>query len=495
MLRSHRLVIGVGLTFIVAVALLSAAAALVPDLVDAQAIMWVGGAAGLTLIGLLIWSYFQMRKELQAAAHAHGRLIAASMVDEMTGAQTRAAFLKGLRQLLGGTPQRFAYMQIDMDNLKVLNDSMGHSAGDMALAHMVKSLQTLVPEAKIGRLGGDEFGIIVAGDHNHEALLRLGHRMLEQIGKPINVHGRPVRISGTIGVARAPDDAIGAHELLSKADLALYKGKRSGRAKVVAFDSELLADERHKRFIDRELRAAILTNELELHYQPIFSAGTLQPVSHEALVRWYHPLRGLISPGDFISIAEESDLIDLLGLWVLRRACMDLSRLRTPTVGINVSVMQLRRPEFADRVLEVLEETDVQPDQIVLEVTESLPLGGDSIEIEQIRTLRERGVKIAIDDFGAGYASLKYLRNCPFDIIKIDRSYTQDLPDSQIDGLIVAAICEIGRALDVEIIAEGIETEAQQRCLQAAGVTALQGYLLARPERLSFANQIAVSVA
>lgn len=468
---------------------------LFPDSVANQNLLGIRLAGGVAVPAVLIWSYVRLRDDLRMAAESHGELLKKAHTDELTGAQTRSFFLDGMRQMLLSDPQPFAYMQIDMDNLKVLNDSMGHAAGDMALKHMVQSLRLLVPEMKIGRLGGDEFGMVVPGTHSCADLLRLGNRMLERIGQPINVHGRPVRLSATIGLARAPEDGIGAHELISKADLALYKGKRSGRSTVIAFDSELLVDERHKRFIDRELRAAILTNELELHYQPVFSASTLQPISHEALVRWYHPLRGLIAPGEFIGIAEESDLIDILGLWVLRRACVDLPRLGTPTVGINVSVVQLRRPEFAERVLKVLDETGVQPHQIVLEVTESLPLAGDSVEIEQICKLRSRGVRIAIDDFGAGYASLKYLRNCPFDIIKIDRSYTQDLPDSQIDGLIVAAICEIGRALNVDIIAEGIETEAQQRCLQAAGVTALQGYLLGRPERLSFASRIAVSVA
>jgi EAL domain-containing protein (putative c-di-GMP-specific phosphodiesterase class I) len=201
-------------------------------------------------------------------------------------------------------------------------------------------------------------------------------------------------------------------------------------------------------------------------------------------VRWQHPVRGQVPPGDFIGIAEQSDLIDKLGDWVLRRACADRKRLGTPTVGINVSVVQLRRADFAERFSDILMESATSGSHLVIEITESLPLKTGTVELRNIEALRGLGVRVAIDDFGTGFASLEYLRGFPFDIIKIDRSYVANLPASRIDGLIVSSIAKIARSLKVEVIAEGVETTEQLQFLQRAGVTALQGYLLARPEPL-----------
>ena len=452
---------------------------------------WTGGAPVAPLLGLVIcvagllvlsrWGYVALKRELKAAAAAQKRLLDSAYCDSLTGAFTRSYFLAQLHEQLVDQASPVAYMQIDMDNLKVLNDSHGHGAGDAALVHLVKTLNLLMPQALVGRLGGDEFGIAISGQDNKAALTRLGDEILATLGRPIAIEGRPMRLSATIGVALWPQDAVSADELISKADLALYKGKKSGRAATIAFDLELLADERHKRFVERDLRAAILLNELELHYQPIFSAGARQAVSHEALVRWQHPVRGRILPGDFIPIAEQSDLIDKLGEWVLRRAVRDIDQLGTLSVGINVSAVQLRRNDFAERFAAILNKAGVAGSRIVIEVTETLQLHAAATELRNITALRALGVRVAIDDFGAGFASLEYLRGFPFDVIKIDRSYVANLPDSKVDGLIVKAVCEIARSLNVEVVAEGIETEAQLAFLEGCGCTALQGYLLARP--------------
>lgn len=439
---------------------------------------------GATLLLLLRWGYLRLKLELGRAASAQRLLLDSAYEDALTGAFTRSYFFSQLRQDLHGNDRPVAYMQIDMDNLKVLNDSHGHGAGDSALVHLVKTLKTLMPDALVGRLGGDEFGIALVGQDSKPALIRLGDQILHALGQPITIEGRPIRLSATIGLAVWPQDAAEVDELISKADLALYKGKKNGRAATVAFESELLADERHKRFVERDLRAALLLNELEVHYQPIFAADGVTRISHEALVRWQHPVRGRMLPGEFIAIAEQSDLIDKLGEWVLRRAVADLPRLGAPTVGINVSPVQLKRRDFAERFAAILAETGVAGSRLVIEVTESLPLQGSVGELENIAKLQALGVRVAIDDFGAGFASLEYLRGFPFDIIKIDRSYVANLTRSRIDGLIVTAISEIARSLKVEVVAEGVETEGQLAFLQQAGVTALQGYLLARPEPL-----------
>lgn len=449
-----------------------------PELIAARVV------AAASLLLLLRWGYVRLRQELQSAGDEQRQLLDLAYRDALTGAHTRSYFFSALKENLHGTDRPVAYMQIDMDNLKVLNDSHGHGAGDAALVHLVKTLKTLMPDALIGRLGGDEFGIALLGQDSKPALVRLGDRILATLGQPISIDGRPIRLSATIGVALWPQDAAETDELISKADLALYKGKKQGRASTVAFEAELMADERHKRFVERDLRAAILLNELELHYQPIFAVDGTTMLSHEALVRWQHPVRGQVPPCDFIGIAEQSDLIDKLGDWVLRRACADLAELGTPNVGINVSVVQLRRGDFAERFADILLESGISGSQIVVEITESLPLQANTLELRNIEALRALGVRVAIDDFGTGFASLEYLRGFPFDIIKIDRSYVMNLPGSRIDGLIVSSITKIARSLKVEVIAEGVETTEQLEFLRRAGVTALQGYLLARPKPL-----------
>lgn len=459
--------------------------------------LWLGGVLGLLvgMLGLLRWGYVQLQRDLRAAVGTHKSLIESAHRCSLTGASTRSHFLSELRDLLSDQSDPVAYMQIDMDNLKVLNDSHGHGAGDAALVHLVKVLRGLLPEALIGRLGGDEFGIALVGQDNRAGLARLGDHMLQALARPILIDGRPTRLSATIGLALWPADAAEVDDLISKADLALYKGKKSGRALTVAFESDLLADERYKRFVERDLRAALLLNELELHYQPVFPAKGGAAISHEALVRWQHPVRGRMAPSTFIPIAEQSDLIDKLGEWVLRRAVADLDRLGTPTIGINVSAVQLRRSEFAEHFAAILAECGVAGHRVIVEVTETLQLQTGAVELRNINALRELGVRVAIDDFGSGFASLEYLRGFPFDIIKIDRSYVANLPGNKVDGLIVAAVCKIARSLKVEVVAEGVETEEQRAFLVQCGCTALQGFLLARPAPLSAHTRKVASMA
>lgn len=441
-----------------------------------------GYAAALVL--LLIGDRLLQRRVEEAAVERE-QMLASAHRDALTGTFTRSWFLAALRSEVGlesTTP--VGYMQIDMDHLKVLNDTGGHAAGDLALQHLIRAVGAVLPGALLGRLGGDEFGILVRGIDSKAALRRLGDQVLKRLGEPIQISGRPVRLSATIGVAIAPQDAQDADQLISKADIALYQGKRNGRCVTVCFDEGMLVDERHRRFIERELRAAILLNELDLFYQPIHAVNGSGLRCYEALVRWQHSVRGMIMPSDFIPVAEESDLIDKLGDWVLRRACLDFAALGAPAVSINVSVVQLRRPDFSERFLAILKETGTPGERLVVEVTETVPMQAGTVEQGNLLTLHEAGVRIAIDDFGAGHASLEYLRGFAFDIIKIDRSYVANLPQSRPDALIVSAICRIAVQLGLEVVAEGIETEEQKQFLVECGCTGLQGYLLGRPAPL-----------
>jgi diguanylate cyclase (GGDEF)-like protein len=433
---------------------------------------------------VLLLAHRMMRRRVADAQNAIAEALASAHRDALTGTFTRSYFLDELNRFARrGSLSALGYLQIDMDNLKVLNDTEGHGAGDAALVALVRVMRSLMPGAIIGRLGGDEFGVLVPGHDNKPALCRLGEQLLQALNEPHFIAGRATRLSATIGVALAPLDSDDPTELIAIADLALYKGKQAGRGCVVPFDPDMQGDERHRRFVERELRAAILMDELELHYQPVFDSRTLEPRSHEALVRWRHRVRGMISPDKFIGVAEQSNLIDRLGEWVLRRVCADLKRLDGP-VAINVSPKQLRRADFAEAFADILLETGTTPTRLIIEVTENVPLKAGSVEMDNLAALRAMGIRVAVDDFGAGHASLHYLRDFAFDIIKIDRTYVAQFAANPVNGMIVSAVCEIARALDLEVVAEGIETEEQMRMLVDAGCTALQGYHLGRPRSL-----------
>lgn len=449
------------------------------------------GSAGLLLI--LLWRGHRLLNRLvQAASRANRDVLASVHRDALTRVFTRSYFLEALMaDVFHGSDKPVGYMQLDMDNLKVLNDSAGHGAGDAALVHLVRTIQELMPTAIVGRLGGDEFGIAIPGHDNKPALRRIGEELLRRLDRPVQIGGRPVRLSATIGIALAPIDATDVVDLISKADLALYRGKRNGRRCVVAFDADMLGDERHRRFVERELRAALLLDELELHYQPIFKADGVTIKSHEALVRWRHKVRGMIPPAQFVAVAEESDLIDKLGEWVLRRACLDLPELKGEAVAVNVSPAQLHHRDFADRFAAIIAETGTDPSRLIVEITETVPMTAGGIELANLAVLREMGIRVAIDDFGAGHASLQYLRGFAFDIIKIDRTYVSNMAESRIDAMIVSAICDIARSLPVDVTAEGIETPEQLAQLKQAGCTGLQGFLLGRPEPLAKRKRVA----
>lgn len=440
----------------------------------------------LSLLTMIAFSYTHLRDHLKASAELHDAAIATAHRDPLTGTANRSLFLLQLRNRLPqGRITPGGMLLIDMDGLKILNDTLGHKAGDAAIIHLVRTIREVAPEALIGRLGGDEFAVLIENVTEKQATVAVASAILDALARSINIDGRPHTVTATIGVVQFPEDGDCCEALLASADLALYRGKMSGRRSVVAFDLDMLIDERHRRFIERELRAAILMGELEVFYQPIVHATSGRIAYFEALVRWNHSLRGLISPGDFVPIAEQSPLIDLLGDWVLRRVCEDFPLLETSAVAINVSPVQLRRPYFAGDMLAILRQRGIACNQIIVEVTENAKLSTGGTEMSNLRALHEAGIRIAIDDFGAGHASLHYLREVPFNTIKIDRSYADGLLSEPVNGGVVAAICMIGRAQGADIVGEGVETEEQRALLLAAGCTHLQGYFFGRPRPMA----------
>jgi EAL domain-containing protein (putative c-di-GMP-specific phosphodiesterase class I) len=291
-------------------------------------------------------------------------------------------------------------------------------------------------------------------------------------------------VTATIGVAAAPQDGNSVELLTSHADLALYSGKNSGRNRVCVYEAAMSAEEAYQRFVERELREAIFFNQLCLHYQPVFALDGNAPAAYEALVRWNHPFRGMISPSVFIPVAERSTLIDMIGEWVIRQACRDAKRLGGLPISVNVSPAQLRRAGFVDTILAILASEGASPGTFVLEVTETVEMRGGEVEIRNLAALRAAGFRIAIDDFGAGFTSLEYLKRFPFAAIKIDKGYIANIARNTVDLALVTAIAGIGRALDVRVIAEGVETEEQRQAVQKAGCTHIQGYLVGRPAPL-----------
>ena len=450
--------------------------------------IWLPVGAALVLAILLgLWGvgYDLLRDQLATAETQRLEVIAMAHRDALTGAFTRSYFMDELKtHVHSGAIVPTGYLQLDMDHLKALNDGQGHGAGDAALLHLIETIRRLIPEAIIGRLGGDEFGIAVVGQDNKRSLHKLADKVLAELRKEVKIGDRMTRLSATIGVAIAPADAEDAAELMSRADLALYRGKRHGRAMVVPYDHDMLVDERHARSILRELRGALLLDEIKVYYQPVYDIDGVTLRSYEALVRWHHSHRGVVLPGQFIPVAEQSDMIDRLGEVILRQVCADIGRLGTP-VAVNVSPVQLRRPEFAERFMDILMEAGIAGRQIAIEVTESVLMRAGGVETANLTALRAHGVRIAIDDLGTGHASLEYLRSFAFDVIKIDRSYIAHLEKGRIDRVIVAAVCDVAKTLNVEVIAEGVETSQQLDELKRIGCNSVQGYLLGRPAPLA----------
>lgn len=398
--------------------------------------------------------------------------------DVSTGALTRRYFLESLDAALRQGAPDLTLAVIDIDHFKQLNDSLGHPAGDAALAHLVRCLKQTF-DATIGRLGGDEFALY----QNNEDRAELDRRIATFYGlvrEPFFHDGRQIAISVSIGLAHAAngEDVAG---LIQHADIALYASKLAGRGRATHFHSEMMTDRRHVRFIERELRAGIFLNHLELHYQPIVDAAG-EVHGYEGLVRWRHSSRGLVSPGDFIEVAERSTLIDTLGEWVLRRACLDLEKFGGRRISINISGEQLKRDALVTMARRVLAETGADANLIMLEITETVATSATADVLQRLEDLRGLGFRVALDDFGTGHCGFSSLQTLPIDCIKIDRLFVQNLRNDRLAQILVSALAQVGQLKDILIVAEGIETTEDLALARAAGCNRFQGFLIGRPK-------------
>jgi diguanylate cyclase (GGDEF)-like protein/PAS domain S-box-containing protein len=404
--------------------------------------------------------------------------------DALTDLPNRASFSEHLAATLDKAARdqsNFAVLCIDLDRFKEVNDVFGHSTGDALLLDVSRRMQEAVGDAFLARFGGDEFALIVAHGAQPATAAAMAERLLAIVADELDIEGHRLRIGMSVGVAIYPNDGGDATTLLANADAALYRAKEDGRATIRFFEADMDKRLRERRAIQHELRTAIANGEIALHYQPQAHING-RITGFEALVRWNHPTRGLIPPGMFVPLAEESGLIITLGEWILREACREAASWPKPLqIAINLSPVQFRHGDLAGLVHSVLLETGLAPARLELEITEGVLIGDFSRAVSILRRLKGLGVRIAMDDFGTGYSSLSYLQAFPFDKIKIDRGFISNLDRNAQSAAIIRAVIGLGRGLDLPVVAEGVETRDQLAFLAREACNEVQGYLVGRP--------------
>lgn len=406
--------------------------------------------------------------------------------DPLTGLPNRAMFEDRLAHELArirDTAGLLAVMYVDLDGFKAVNDTLGHPAGDELIREVGRRLAATIRSTDlVARIGGDEFAIVQCDIDTPAAAEILCMRIIEAIDVPFEIAGTQARVGISLGLALGPRDAHERSELTRKADIALYEAKAAGKGRYMFFAERMDASIRRRRDIESGLRAALdAGDQLEVYYQPLYSARTGAITGAEALVRWNHPQHGLISPAMFVPIAEETGLIERLGEWVLGQACRAAMRWPISTISVNVSAVQLRNTDFAGRVMAVLEVTGLDPSRLELEITETSFIENAVNCQPNLVALRQRGIQLALDDFGTGYSSFTHLQNFAVDRLKIDRSFVDGIGNGEEGSAIIQAIVDLAKASGLKITAEGVETAQQSTFLSQVGCNSLQGFLLARP--------------
>lgn len=459
--------------------------------------LFTGGLVNWILAGSLIFvilgmisvtlNMFQTLREQFAAAEASARMAdnmrRLARTDVVTGLLNRAGLNHDLVELLIALPEgrKLAMFWLDLDKFKEVNDMLGHPVGDRVLGEVARRLTAEAPDdAVVARFGGDEF-IIVAQVADRAESERLARAVAEAISRSMPIDGNRIDIAASMGVALLPDDGPDIDTLMQGADLALYHAKVGGRNQVCFFDNSMTRNLVRKKEIETELRAAIQRDELSIFFQPIVDLETGRIRTFEALVRWFHPEKGELRPDEFIPVAEESGAIITLGNWITAQAAKACAQWpEDVTIAVNLSPMQLRAPGAALGILAALREARLDPRRLELEITESLLLDDNANTVRFIEDLSDEGVRFALDDFGTGYSSLHYINKFPFKKIKVDRSFVSGPNAGRKSDAIIRAVAEMGSTLDMEIVAEGLETIEQVQAVRSAGCTLGQGYYFSR---------------
>jgi diguanylate cyclase (GGDEF)-like protein/PAS domain S-box-containing protein len=460
--------------------------------------------------GRVVWaatSVSIVRDEAGAALYAIGqiediterkaigeRLAHAAIHDPLTGLPNRVLFMDRLEHALAVAARgqrRVAVVFLDLDRFKFVNDSLGHAVGDRLLVAVADRLRSaLRPSDTVARFGGDEFVVLCDDVAGEEATLDIASRMAKAVARPVLLPEGEVFVTASLGVAVSSRPGDTADSLLRDADTAMYRAKEQGRARTEVFDERTHARAVHQLRTGNDLHRALERGEFRVHYQPVVHLNDGSIGGFEALVRWQHPTRGLIHPGEFITLAEETGLIVPLGLWVLEEACTQVATWqasrpaeREPLcISVNLSPRQLAEPTLADDIARILERSGIDHDAVWLEITESTLMHDAESAISALRALRSLGVHLSVDDFGTGYSSLSYLKRFPVEALKVDRSFVDGLGREPGDTAIVTAVVTLAHALGLRAVAEGVETEVQVRELRALGCDLAQGYLFSTPK-------------
>jgi diguanylate cyclase (GGDEF)-like protein len=422
--------------------------------------------------------------DISATKNAEVKLAYMAHYDGLTDLPNRFLFNETLNRALqrqksgAGT----AVLSVDLDHFKSVNDTLGHPAGDVLLQHVSRRIESCLKDKDIvARMGGDEFTILLTNVRSRAALEKLANTILATLCEPIDLDGNQALATASIGIVLAPEDGTSAETLMKHVDLALYSAKADGRNRFAFFVPEMDALAQARRMVETDLRSALSRDELSLHYQPLVNVESGETVAYEALLRWHHPTRGLVMPDEFISIAEETGLIVQLGEWVIRNAVAEVGRWPEHiSVSVNLSPLQMKSGSLISTVINALASANVAPNRLELEITETVLMHETEVNLVTLHRLREVGVRIALDDFGTGYSSLNYLRSFPFDKIKIDRCFVENVHNHEDSQAIIRAITGLAGSLGMVTTAEGVENSAQLEQLRIEGCTQVQGFLFSK---------------
>jgi diguanylate cyclase (GGDEF)-like protein len=429
--------------------------------------------------------WVETHEDITNAVQAQAQIAHMALHDALTNLPNRVMYREKLEDVLrmASADDLFAILCMDLDNFKGVNDTLGQPIGDALLREVTERLRFCVGESNlVARLGGDEFAVIQTGGPQPESSTTLAQRIIEAIGRPYHLEGHQVVIGTSIGIAIAPSDGSNPDQLLKCADMALYRAKNDGRRTYRFFEIGMDARMQARRMLELDLRAGFAQGQFEIFYQPVIDVSSNEISSFEGLLRWRHPDRGLLSPSEFLALAEETGLIVPLGGWVLRQACLEAVKWPSEIrVAVNVSPVQFASRSLILTVVSALGSSGLAPNRLELEITESALLHDNDATLATLHQLRDLGIRISMDDFGTGYSSLNYLRSFPFDKIKIDRSFIRGLSDNGDCAAIVRAVTELSKSLGMSTTAEGVETADQLDRLRAQGCTEAQGYLFSAP--------------
>jgi diguanylate cyclase (GGDEF)-like protein len=406
--------------------------------------------------------------------------------DSLTGLGNRLLFKEQLEEALKDVsiaPHPLAVLFLDLDGFKAVNDTLGHSIGDLLLKLVATKLRDILPQTdRIARLGGDEFAILQISANQPGSSIALAEKIIEVVGEPNSIDGHDVTVGASVGIAVARPGDMNTENFLKSADLAMYSAKSDGRGTYRMFDPAMDATIQARRLLERDMRTALAQGGFRLFYQPLVNLQSKKVTAFEALMRWQHPERGMVPPSDFIPVAEEMGLIVQLGEWALRQACAEATEWPDGIcVSVNLSPLQFSKGNLVSSVMSALASAGLPASRLELEITESVLLEKSERNITILNQLRDLGVRISMDDFGTGYSSIGYLRSFPFDKIKIDQSFVRDLLVDEGSLAIVRAIAGLGVSFGITTTAEGVETEEQMQCLNLEGCIEVQGYLYSKP--------------